>query len=153
MKYIVAGGRNFNNYLTLSTVLCWKINPLKDEIVSGDAQGADTGGARWAEKHNVPIHHFPANWDEFGITAGYIRNAEMGNFADAAIIFWNGKTKGTTHMIKTMKFADKPYWVYDYEGKLQEQNKKAKEIDEMNARTGQSMLNWKANEHIELENL
>ena len=122
MKYIVAGGRNFNNYKVLSDILDTKINPKTDTIVSGDAFGADIMGAEWATERGIHVDHFPANWDEFGITAGYIRNAEMGNFADAAIIFWNGKTKGTAHMIKTMKFANKPYFVYNYIGTLIDSN-------------------------------
>ena len=145
MKYIVAGGRNFNNYQVLNNILCWRIQAFKDEIVSGDARGADTCGAHWAEKHNIPVHHFPAKWDEYGISAGFIRNAEMGDFADAAIIFWDGESKGTAHMIQAMKFNKKPYWLYDYEGHLVERNSKAKEIDDMDELTGQPVLNWKAN--------
>jgi hypothetical protein len=41
----------------------------------------------------------PANWDEFGKSAGYIRNAEMAKYADACVIFWDGISKGTKHMI------------------------------------------------------
>ena len=48
----------------------------------------------------------------------FIRNSEMGAYADAAICFWNGKSAGTKHMIQTMKFQHKPYIVYNYEGKL-----------------------------------
>lgn len=31
--------------------------------------------------------------------AGFKRNEEMADHADAAIIFWDGKSKGTQHMI------------------------------------------------------
>ena len=44
----------------------------------------------------------------------------MGEYADAAIIFWDGKSKGTAHMIKTMKRLKKPYYVFDYNGELNE---------------------------------
>ena len=49
-------------------------------------------------------------------------------------------------MLRAMKFNKKPYWLYDYEGHLVERNQKAKEIDEMDELTGQSVLNWKAND-------
>lgn len=42
---------------------------------------------------------FPANWAEFGKYAGYIRNYDMGKNADMLIAFWDGKSKGTSHMI------------------------------------------------------
>ena len=45
----------------------------------------------------------------------------MGEEADALIAFWDGKSKGTAHMIKTMKRNNKPYWVYDYNGNLIEE--------------------------------
>ena len=85
---------------------------------SGDAAGADTMGARWANNNNIPIKHFPAEWDRYGKSAGYIRNAEMGEYADALIAFWNGHSTGTKHMIKTMKINKKPYLVFDYTGNL-----------------------------------
>ena len=40
----------------------------------------------------------------------------MGEFADAAILFWDGKSKGTAHMIKTMKLKKKPYIIFNYKG-------------------------------------
>lgn len=122
MRYIIAGGRDFNNY----NVLCAVMNTIKKygpsvnkpitEIVTGDARGADTLGAQWATAHDIHVKHFPANWDEYGKSAGFIRNAEMADYADVAICFWDGKSKGTAHMIKTMKKKKKPCYVYDYEG-------------------------------------
>jgi len=122
MRCIIAGGRDFNNY----NILCAVMNTIKKyspsvnkpitEIVTGDARGADTLGAQWATAHDIHVKHFPANWDEYGKTAGFIRNAEMADYADVAICFWDGKSKGTAHMIKTMKMKKKPCYVYDYEG-------------------------------------
>jgi hypothetical protein len=42
-------------------------------------------------------------WDLFGKKAGYMRNEEMAKVADAAIIFWDGKSKGSKHMIDISK--------------------------------------------------
>ena len=75
-------------------------------------------GAEWAANHGVPLQHFPAYWDKYGKSAGFIRNAEMGEYADALIAFWDGVSPGTKHMIQTMKRNKKPYWVYDYNGTL-----------------------------------
>ena len=119
MKYIIAGGRDFDNYY----VLCNTCGMIKvqfnniTEVVCGDARGADTLGAEWARGNSIPVKYFPANWKKYGKSAGFIRNAEMGEYADAAIIFWDGKSRGTKHMIQTMRMAGKPYYVFDYNGK------------------------------------
>jgi hypothetical protein len=42
-------------------------------------------------------------WDIFGKSAGYKRNEEMAKVADACVIFWDGKSKGTKHMIDIAK--------------------------------------------------
>lgn len=114
MKYIIAGGRDFNNYPIVCKVLS-QFNNIT-EIVSGDARGADTQGIMYGNQYHIPIKHFPAKWDEYGKSAGFIRNAEMADYADIAICFWDEKSKGTTHMIKTMDLKHKPCYVFDYQG-------------------------------------
>ena len=42
---------------------------------------------------------FLADWDQFGKSAGYKRNIQMAEHADALIAIWDGKSKGTMHMI------------------------------------------------------
>lgn len=97
---IVAGGRSFDNYALLKYKLD-KILINKDdiEIVSGKARGADSLGEKYAKEKSYSIKEFPANWDKFGKRAGYIRNEEMANYADACVVFWDGESKGTKHMI------------------------------------------------------
>ena len=119
-KYIIAGGRDFNNYSIVREVL-EKYNDI-DEIVSGDARGADTQGIMYANQYHIPIQHFPAQWDLYGDNAGFIRNAEMADYADAAIVFWDGKSHGTKNMIQAMKFRKKPCDIYNYEGKQIKKN-------------------------------
>ena len=115
MKIIIAGGRDFNNYYILEKVLN-SFKELIDEVISGDARGADELGARWATSNNIHVNHFPADWDYYGKAAGFIRNIEMADNADALIAFWDNKSKGTGHMIKTMQMKKKPYWVFNYNG-------------------------------------
>ena len=115
MKIIIAGGRDFNNYYILEKVLN-SFKGLIDEVVSGDARGADELGARWATYNNIHVNHFPADWDYYGHAAGFIRNIEMADNADALIAFWDGKSKGPGQMIKTMQLKKKPYRVFNYNG-------------------------------------
>lgn len=99
-KCIIAGGRDFNNYDWLKEV-CDKILANKEnvEIVSGAAYGADLLGEKYAKERGYKLKRFPAQWEEHGKSAGYIRNTEMAEYADALIAFWDGQSKGTMHMI------------------------------------------------------
>lgn len=99
-KIIIAGSREFNDYKLLES----KMNIITSkytnvEIVSGTCYGADQLGERYAKQHNLPIKQFPADWNKYGKSAGPIRNAQMADYADACIVFWNGKSKGTKSMI------------------------------------------------------
>jgi hypothetical protein len=109
MRIIIAGSRNFTNYAVLRhnviNILlilspCGKPNA---EIISGTANGADKLGERFANEYEYPIKRFPANWDLYGKSAGYRRNEQMALYAKedygVLIAFWDGKSKGTKHMI------------------------------------------------------
>ena len=117
MKVIIAGGRDFNSSFIMYNTL-YGTEEMIDEVISGNAKGADTLGAEWAKLKNIPVKYFPADWNKYGKAAGFIRNAEMGDYADMLIAFWDGQSKGTQHMIQTMKRNKKPYLVYNYQGKL-----------------------------------
>ncbi len=117
-KLIVAGGRDFNDYQLLGQSLDKLVSELPEEaqvsIVSGMARGADALGVRFAIKHNVILHRFPADWDKYGKAAGYRRNADMGAIADGLIAFWDEKSKGTQHMINIMNQLNKLVVVVTY---------------------------------------
>lgn len=100
MKIIIAGGRNFRDYDKLrescDNIL---VNQKEVEIVSGTAAGADTLGERYAQEKGYEVKKFPAQWDLYGKSAGYKRNQQMAEYADGLIAFWDGKSRGTKHMI------------------------------------------------------
>ena len=112
-KIIVAGGRDFNNYKLLSKKLDYFFSSCKPVVVCGEAKGADSLGRKYAEEHHILIMSFPADWSK-GKGAGYIRNAQMGAIADGLIAFWDGKSKGTKHMIDVMKEFNKPVRIVKY---------------------------------------
>lgn len=78
-------------------------NHIEIEIVSGTANGADKLGEKYANEKGYLLKKFPADWDKYGKSAGFKRNVEMSNYADALIAFWDGKSKGTKHMIDLAK--------------------------------------------------
>lgn len=104
MKVIVAGSRDFSDYFLLEKHL----DEIKTrygitEIVSGTARGADKLGEIYAKLHDIPIKQFPADWNRYGKRAGYLRNKEMAEYADACICFWINGSKGTKMMIDLAK--------------------------------------------------
>lgn len=108
MRLIIAGGRDFDDYDLLKKEVTAYISfyghssMFMDEleIVSGCARGADKLGERYAKELNIPIKEFPADWDYYGLSAGFIRNLQMAKYATHCIVFWNGESKGSLNMIK-----------------------------------------------------
>lgn len=104
IRIIVAGSRYWGNYLVLERSLDTIFYSAKrDEIqlVSGMAKsGADFLVQRYNKEH-MPneLACFPADWDTHGKSAGYIRNDAMAKYSTHLIAFWDGKSKGTKHMI------------------------------------------------------
>lgn len=103
MKVIIAGGRRFYDYDLLKRKCDYFLRDKKGvEIVSGNAKGADELGERYAKEMVYPIKLFKADW-KLGRFAGFLRNREMANYADALIAFWDGKSRGTKNMIEEAK--------------------------------------------------
>ena len=117
-KLIVAGGRDFNDAELLSRTLYAMADvELADKsvsIVSGMAKGADALGYRFAKSLGIQCYEFPADWATYGNRAGYVRNAEMGNFSHGLLAFHDGVSKGTAQMIAYMRNLNKPVTVINY---------------------------------------
>ena len=122
MKIIIAGSRGFSDFDLLKRYIDSFIFSTHDPdiaslhaIVSGTAPGADRLGEKYAKQRGFLCHKRPADWDKYGKSAGLIRNAHMANYADIAIVFWDGKSKGSKHMIITMRALNKPCFVVLYD--------------------------------------
>lgn len=101
MRVIIAGSRDLNKIAYVYKAVI-KAGFGISEVVSGTARGIDTLGEEYAKRKGIPIEPFPANWYPKGIydnSAGYKRNKQMAQYADALIAIWDGKSKGTGSMI------------------------------------------------------
>lgn len=67
--------------------------PVK--VVSGGARGIDTIGEKWADKNNIDKLIFPAEWDKYGKSAGFIRNEDIIKNCDVCLAIWDGGSNGT----------------------------------------------------------
>lgn len=114
MRTIIAGSRKgftYNDVVNAMNSCWWK----PTEIVSGGAAGVDTFGEQWATDNNIPIKKFIPNWDDISVEgavirinkwgkkynamAGIDRNHQMGDYAEALVAVWDGKSTGTKDMI------------------------------------------------------
>lgn len=112
MRVIIAGSRNWDKTVYELDDIVKASGFEITQVVSGNAKGPDQCGERWAIKiGRVPVMFFPANWSTLGKSAGYERNKEMAVYADALIAIWDGQSRGTKHMIETMRFHNKPVYV------------------------------------------
>jgi hypothetical protein len=98
MKVIIAGSRGITDLRDI-------VRAIEDsgfeitKVISGTARGVDQLGEEYARIQNIPVKQFPADWDTHGKSAGYKRNVIMADYADALIAIWDGKSRGTAHMI------------------------------------------------------
>lgn len=118
-KVIIAGSRGFSNYKLLKEKCNEYLREKRKEyniiIISGGARGADTLGEKYAQDEGFSLEVFPANWNKFGKSAGFIRNEQMAEIADALIAFWDEKSHGTKHMIEIMENKKLLVRVVNYE--------------------------------------
>jgi predicted Rossmann fold nucleotide-binding protein DprA/Smf involved in DNA uptake len=118
-KVIIAGSRGFSNYKLLreqcNKFLREKRKTSNIIVVSGHARGADTLGEKYAQDEGFTLEIYPAQWKKFGKRAGYRRNEQMAEVADALIAFWDGSSKGTKHMIDIMNEKNLLVRVVEYE--------------------------------------
>ena len=134
LRIIVAGSRGFKNYDLLRDTLMDYLdfmddkdvvdNPSQVKFISGTAKGADTLGEQFAYTYEYDVIRFPADWNTYGRSAGYRRNAEMAKYASEAygvlFAFWDGQSKGTKHMIDLAKRYGLEVHVVNYKEKLNE---------------------------------
>ena len=120
-RICIAGSREFTDYSMLQKfMLQWgqenkaKHGDKEIIIVSGAARGADRLGERFAHQYGLALERYPADWGRFGKSAGYHRNQAMADVSDLIIIFWDGESRGTKHMIDISQRMGKDVRVIEY---------------------------------------
>ena len=104
MNIIIAGGRDFLNRdmfdLNVGKILQELYTPLGLTIISGGALGADSMAIDYAFDNSHDYLVFDAEWDKYGLSAGYKRNQKMADVSTFLIAFWDGISDGTGNMIE-----------------------------------------------------
>ena len=102
MRVIIAGSRFITDYdLVVKAV---KESGFEiTEVVCGAANGVDSLGERYAKENGIKLSYFYADWKGLGKRAGHARNEQMSFYGECLIAVWDGKSKGTKHMIALAK--------------------------------------------------
>lgn len=98
MKTIIAGSRSITDIRHVYDAVRASGFEIT-EVVSGKARGVDTLGEWFAIRKGIPFTRFEADWSKEGSVAGYNRNQRMGDYGEALIAVWDGRSVGTAHMI------------------------------------------------------
>lgn len=105
VRLIVAGSRDYEDKTLVYKMLDFYTSKIKDRqknltIVSGLARGPDSLAIDYAGEHGLNWKEFPADWDRYGKSAGYVRNYTMAWHSTNLVAFWNTKSPGTKNMIE-----------------------------------------------------
>jgi len=116
-RLIVAGSRGFGSQDLMNRALDHLLQnkqPDEIEIVSGGARGADRSAIVYAQNRGYKLTVMKAEWNKFGRSAGYRRNQQMADYADACVVFWDGESRGSKHMMGIAKRRYMPLRVIRY---------------------------------------
>ncbi len=110
VRAVIAGGRDYqfgpNDIAWLDYAHQWLHISV---VICGDARGADTCGAAWAQSRGIPVEHYPADWSK-GRGAGHIRNKLMASKCDIVLLAPGGA--GTASMRTEARLHNKR--VFDF---------------------------------------
>lgn len=76
MRLLICGDRNWLNEDFIEKCILFYKDKI-EVLIEGEARGADKLSRKAAEKHQIPVLPFPAEWDKFHKAAGPIRNSQM----------------------------------------------------------------------------
>jgi hypothetical protein len=100
---MVSGCRHYTAYWQFAKRMDALLKDLdrdKVVIIEGGARGTDYLAYLYARRRKLMHATYEADWDEFGKSAGFIRNAEMMEVARFGAAFWDGSSKGTKHVVQ-----------------------------------------------------
>ena len=111
MRVVICGSRGIGSVELIDKAV--KMSGFEvTEVISGTASGPDTFAIEWAEKNGIPVVRMPADWNKYGRSAGFKRNKEMVDIADAVIAIWDEKSNGTRNTMGLGKDKGIPVKVF-----------------------------------------
>ena len=109
MKLLIAGSRSITDF-DLSEYITEDV----DLIISGGADGIDNLAEKYADEKRISKLIMRPRYDLYGRAAPIKRNEIMVDIADAVLIIWDGKSKGSASTIKYARKKEKLLRIIEY---------------------------------------
>ena len=106
MKVAVVGSRT----ITVDDLAPY-LPPETEEIVSGGAKGIDTCAREYALANRIKFTEFLPEYEKYGRGATIVRNKKIVEYADAVVVIWDGKSKGTKSVLNFCDKFRKPIYI------------------------------------------
>ena len=103
MKLLIAGSGSITEF-DLSPYITDDV----DTVISGGAEGIDSLAEQYADLHRLSKYILRPRYDLYGRAAPLKRNEQMIDMADAVLVIWDGKSKGTQYTVRYTKKINKP---------------------------------------------
>ncbi len=110
MKIAIVGSRGLD--CSLLPELLRALPPQVTEIVSGGAVGVDHLARTLACQIGIPLREFLPDYETYGKRAPLLRNRQIIDYADEVLAFWDGRSRGTGHVIAECIRCGKPVRVF-----------------------------------------
>ena len=108
LRLAVVGSRDYPRLdLVWDFVIKLAVRRPNSIIISGGARGVDTVAAAAGRLAGLEVKELIPDWGRFGNYAGFLRNSEIIDAADAVAIFWDGVSRGTMDSHKKALAAGK----------------------------------------------
>lgn len=107
MKVAVIGSRKLYN-CTVEQIIS-HIPQNASELVSGGAIGVDQLAQEAAHRLALPIRIFPPDYEKNGKQAPLIRNAQIVDYADLVLAFWDNRSRGTAYTLNLCVKTNTPF--------------------------------------------
>ena len=113
MRIAIIGSRDIcGNEERCYEKICESVPRNCTEIVSGGAGGIDALAEKYARENALLFKRFEPEYYKYGKSAPLMRNAQIIEYANFVLAFWDGKSRGTAQAIKICCETDKPVEIF-----------------------------------------
>ena len=85
------------------------------EIISGGAKEVDSCAKVYAQTHKIKLTEFFPDYAHYKKAAPLYRNIQIVDYADEVLVFWDGTSRGTKHVIEVCEEKNKKVTVIKIE--------------------------------------
>lgn len=111
MKIAIVGSRNYPRLSDVNEAV--KLLPKDCIVLSGGARGVDNEAERCATRRGLEVVIYRPKYAEHGRMAPLIRNDIIAKECDEMIAFWDGKSRGTLHVMNRAKALGKTVRLFE----------------------------------------